>query len=193
MVADTLQHIKKQQTFVMIKPDGVSRGLVGDIISRFEKRQLKIVAMQMQQVTREQIMAHYPADDQKRVTRLWTKSLGTFQENDLDVKDFLWTDKAHEIGEKVLEYLVNYMTRWPVVIMVVQWVNAIEMVRKIVWDTIPAKAALGTIRGDLSIETPFIANIEARPMYNLIHASETPEEAEKEIALWFDKKQIIEQ
>ena len=70
MVADALQHIKKQQTFVMIKPDGVSRGLVGDIVSRFEKKQLKIVAMQMLQVTRDQIMAHYPASDQKRVTRL---------------------------------------------------------------------------------------------------------------------------
>ncbi len=177
----------------MIKPDGVARWLVGEIVSRFEQRQLKVVAMQMKQATREQIMAHYPADDEKRVTRLWTKSLGTFEENNIDPKQFLGTDKAHQIGEKVLDYLINYMTRWPVVVMVLQWVNAIDMVRKIVWDTIPAKAALGTIRGDLSIETPFLANVEARPMYNLIHASETPEEAEKEIALWFDKDQITKQ
>jgi len=193
MAGDALQDIKKQQTFVMLKPDAVARWLVGDIVSRFEKRQLKIVALKMTQATRNLITAHYPAGDEARVTRLGTKSLGTFAENKLDPKDFLGTDKPHEIGEKVLEYLINYMTRWPVVIMVVQWVNAIDMVRKIVGDTIPAKAALGTIRGDFSIETPFLANVEARPMYNLIHASETPEEASKEIALWFDKQEIIPQ
>lgn len=74
--------------------------------------------------------------------------------------------------------------------MVVQGVNAIDMVRKIVGDTIPAKAALGTIRGDFSIETPFLANIEARPMYNMVHASETSEEAKNEIALWFTQDEI---
>ena len=193
MTQDSLQQIKKQQTFVMIKPDGVSRGLIGEIVGRFEKRQLKVVAMKMLQATREQIIAHYPAQDQSWVTRLWEKSLGTFKENDVNPKEFLGTDQAHEIGQKVLDYLINYMTRWPVVIMVVQWVNAIDMVRKIVWDTIPAKAALGTIRGDFSIETPFLANIEARPMYNMIHASENPEEAQNEIALWFTEAEITVQ
>jgi nucleoside-diphosphate kinase len=67
------------------------------------------------------------------------------------------------------------------------------MVRKIVGDTIPANAALGTIRGDFSIETPFLANIEARPMYNMIHASETVAEAKNEIALWFAPEEITVQ
>lgn len=193
MSSKNLDNIKKQQTFVMIKPDGVSRWLIGEIISRFEKRQLKVVAMKMLQATREQITSHYPAQDEARVARLWSKSLWTFQENNIDPVDFLWTDNPSEIGKKVLDYLINYMTRWPVVTMVVQWVNAIDMVRKIVGETIPAKAALGTIRGDFSIETPFLANIETRPMYNLIHASETPEEAEKEIALWFSAEEITSQ
>jgi nucleoside-diphosphate kinase len=70
MTQDSLQQIKKQQTFVMIKPDGVSRGLIGEIVGRFEKRQLKVVAMKMLQATREQIVAHYPAQDQSWVTRL---------------------------------------------------------------------------------------------------------------------------
>lgn len=70
MTQDSLQQIKKQQTFVMIKPDGVSRGLIGEIVGRFEKRQLKVVAMKMLQATREQIIAHYPAQDQSWVTRL---------------------------------------------------------------------------------------------------------------------------
>ncbi len=190
---DKLQHIKKQQTFVMIKPDGVARWLIGEIIGRFEQKQLKVVAMKMIQATRDQIVAHYPATDNDRVTRLGTKSLSTFQDNDLDPTEFLGTDKPKEIGEKVLQYLIDYMTRWPVVIMVVQWVNAIDMVRKIVWDTIPAKAALGTIRWDFSIETPFLANVESRPMYNLIHASETLQEAQTEIALWFDLSEIVSQ
>jgi nucleoside-diphosphate kinase len=75
MTQDSLQHIKKQQTFVMIKPDGVARGLVGEIISRFEKRQLKIVAMKMLQATRDQITAHYPVSDTAWVSRLGDKSL----------------------------------------------------------------------------------------------------------------------
>jgi nucleoside-diphosphate kinase len=193
MAKENIQDIKKQQTFVMIKPDWVARWLIGEIISRLEKKQLKIVAMKMLQATQDQIQKHYPADDDVWVTRLGTKSLGTFSENGLDAKDFLWTDQPHEIGKKVLEYLINYMTRWPILIMVVQWVNAIDMVRKIVGDTIPAKAALGTIRWDYSIETPFLANIETRPMYNIIHASETLEESEKEIALWFDASEITVQ
>lgn len=177
----------------MIKPDGVGRGLIGEIVSRFEQRQLKVVAMKMLQATRDQITAHYPVSDAAWVSRLGEKSLGTFRENNVDPKEFLGTDKPSEIGEKVVEYLINYMTWWPIVIMVVQWVNAIEMVRKIVGDTIPAKALLGTIRGDFSIETPFLANIEARPMYNMIHASETVEEAKNEIGLWFQQDEITAQ
>lgn len=193
MTQDSLQHIKKQQTFVMIKPDGVARWLIGEIISRFEKRQLKVVAMKMLQATRDQITAHYPVSDEAWVSRLGEKSLWTFKQNNVDPKEFLGTDQPHEIGEKVVDYLINYMTWWPIVIMVVQWVNAIDMVRKIVWDTIPANAALGTIRGDFSIETPFLANIEARPMYNMIHASETVSEAKNEIALWFQQDEITTQ
>lgn len=75
MTQDNLQYIKKQQTFVMIKPDGVGRGLVGEIISRFEKRQLKVVAMKMLQATRDQITAHYPVNDPVWVARLGEKSL----------------------------------------------------------------------------------------------------------------------
>jgi len=110
MTQDSLQHIKKQQTFVMIKPDGVARGLIGEIVGRFEKRQLKVVAMKMLQATRDQIIAHYPVTDAKRVARLGEKSLGTFKENNVDPKEFLGTDQPSEIGEKVVEYLINYMT-----------------------------------------------------------------------------------
>lgn len=85
--------------------------MVGEIISRFEKRQLKVVAMKMLQATRDQITAHYPVTDAVWVARLGEKSLGTFKENDVDPKEFLGTDQPHEIGEKVVEYLINYMTR----------------------------------------------------------------------------------
>lgn len=110
MTQDNLQHIKKQQTFVMIKPDGVGRGLIGEIVSRFEKRQLKVVAMKMLQATRDQITAHYPVNDPVWVARLGEKSLGTFKENSVDPQEFLGTDKPDEIGKKVVEYLINYMT-----------------------------------------------------------------------------------
>ncbi|MBI4121134.1 MAG: nucleoside-diphosphate kinase [Parcubacteria group bacterium] len=181
---------KEERTFVLIKPDGVRKGLTGEIIKRFEQRDLKIVALEMFQPTRKQIDDHYPKE-QKWVTRLGEKSLSTYSKYGIDPAKELGTNDAAKIGEMVREWLVDYMTSAPLVRMVVEGVHAVDMVRKIAGPTIPSMADMGTIRGDFSADSPAIANTEKRAVMNLIHASETPEEAMHEIKHWFGEKPPI--
>lgn len=185
-----LHPVKFQQTFCMIKPDGVMRGLVGDIVSRLEKAGLKIVAMKMLQADEEMVRAHYPMSDEAWVNRLGEKSLSGFNNLDVDPKELLGSDDKSTIGKEVTESLVYYMTSGPVICMVVEGIQAIDMVRKLSGDTLPFKAAVGTIRGDYSVDSPAIANAEKRSIHNLIHASENAEEAANEIKLWFGKEKI---
>jgi nucleoside-diphosphate kinase len=180
-----IQGLKNQQTYCMIKPDGVLRGLTGEIIKRIELSGLKIVAMKMVQAEREMIIKHYPMSDQAWVDRLGDKGLNTFNDLDLDAKEFLGTDNKSEIGKGVAESLINYMTSGPLVCMIVEGIQAIDMVRKLAGHTLPFKAEMGTIRGDFSVDSPAIANVESRAIHNLFHASETAQEAQNEIKLWF--------
>lgn len=183
-------HPKEEKTFVMIKPDGVRKGIVGEIIARFERRDLKIVALEMFHPTREQINNHYPKDA-KWITRLGEKTLATYEKYGYDSVKELGTNKAEEIGPKVREWLVEYMTSSPMIRMVVQGVHAVDMVRKIAGHTMPYMADMGTIRGDFSNDSPVVANKEKRAVMNLMHASETPEEAQHEIKHWFGEKPNI--
>lgn len=137
-----------ERTFVMIKPDGVQRGLVGEIISRFERRGLKLVALRMQQVSEELAHRHY----------------------------------AVHRGKPFYEGLIRYITSGPVVAMVWEGPNAIQVVRDMVGATDPQKATAGTIRGDYGLEIG----------RNLIHASDSPETAAFEIELWFDQNALVE-
>jgi nucleoside-diphosphate kinase len=189
-MSETINKIKKQRTFGMIKPDGVMRGLTGEILRRIELSGLKIVALKMIRADRDQIIKHYPMSDQAWVDRLGEKGLSTFEGLQLDPKEFLGTDNKSEIGQNVAKSLVDYMTSGPVVPMVVEGIQAVDMVRKLAGHTLPFKAEMGTIRGDFSIDSPAIANVENRAIHNLFHASETMDEASNEIALWFKSEEI---
>lgn len=182
--------IKFERTFVMIKPDGVKRALVGDIIQRLEKAGLKIVAIKMIRATEDQIRAHYPMSDEAWISRLGEKSLSSFENLDSDPAEVLGsTDKA-VIGKAVAKSLVEFMTSGPVIAMVVEGIQAVDMVRKLAGHTLPYKADVGTIRGDYSVDSPAVANVEMRAIHNLIHASEIPAEAEAEIKVWFQDEVI---
>jgi nucleoside-diphosphate kinase len=185
-----IKAIQEQQTFCMIKPDGVARGLVGEIVLRMEKAGLKVVAMKMLVPTKEQIIAHYPMSDQAWVDRLGDKGLSTFAELELDAVEHLGSDDRSVVGRGVADSLIDYMISGPVVAMVVEGLQSIEMVRKLAGHTLPAKASVGTIRGDFSVDTPAIANVQGRALHNLFHASENPEEAANEVKLWFDGAEI---
>jgi len=179
-----MKHLKEEKTFVLIKPDGVQKGLIGEIIKRFEQRDLKVVALEMFQPTTKQIDEHYPKDE-VWVKRLGGKSLSTYEKYNIDPKPLLGTDNPAEIGKMVRSWVIDYMSSGPLVRMIVQGLHAVDMVRKIAGSTLPFQADMGTIRGDFSIDSPALANNEKRAVMNLIHASETAKEAQHEIKHWF--------
>lgn len=139
--------MKKERTFVMIKPDGLQRGLVGEIIGRFEKKGLKIVAMKLVSVSKELAEKHYG---------------------------------IHK-GKPFFKPTVKYIMSSPVVVMILEGINAIDLVRSMMGKTNPQDAALGTIRGDYG---QFIGR-------NIVHGSDGPDTAEFEISLWFKPDEIV--
>lgn len=177
---------KEEKTFIIIKPDGVRKGLIGEIINRFERRDLKVVALEMFHPSRKEMDNHYPHDE-KWVRRLGEKTMATYAKYGHDVKKDFGTSDLMRVGKTVRGWLIDFMSSAPLVKMVVQGVHAVDMVRKIVGPTMPYLAEMGTIRGDFSNDSPLNANVERRSVYNLVHASETPEEAKHEIAHWFGK------
>jgi len=185
-----MQLPKEEKTFVLIKPDGVRKGLIGEIIRRMEQRDLKIVALEMFQPSRAQMDKHYPNDD-KWLRRIGERTQATYTKYDHDIKRDFSTADPLRVGKTVRRWLVDYMSSAPLVKMVVQGVHAVDMVRKIVGDTMPYLAEMGTIRGDYSADSAISANIEHRAIYNLIHASETPAEAKHEIQHWFGKNAVF--
>ena len=185
-----MENLKEEKTFVMIKPDGVRKGLIGEIIKRFEQRDLKIVAIEMFMPTKKQIDDHYPKDP-SWIKRLGEKSLRTYQKYNIDPKPLLGTSDPDEIGKMVRAWLVDYMLSAPLVRMVVQGMHAVDMVRKISGSTLPYEADMGTIRGDFSNDSPALANSEKRAVMNIVHASETSEEAIHEIKHWFGTTEKI--
>ena len=174
----------------MIKPDGVQKGLIGEIVKRFERRNLKVVALELFQPTAEQVDMHYPKDA-AWLKRLGEKTLSTYEKYGYDAeKDFGTTD-PEKIGPQIRVWCTDYLLAAPMVKMILQGTHAIDMVRKICGATMPYQAEMGTVRGDFSNDSPAQANAEKRAVMNVIHASETPEEAAHEMKLWFGDKKAL--
>lgn len=188
---DHPKHPKQERTLVLIKPDGVKRGLVGEIIARIEKRGLKIIALEMVRASREHIDTHYPKDD-AWVKRLGEKSIKTYEKYGWDPIKEMGTDDPMKIGIEVRKWIIDFMTSGPMVKMVVEGIHAVDMVRKLVGNSIPALAEMGTIRGDFSVDSAALANKDRRAVHNLVHASETPEEAAHELKFWFREDEIYD-
>ncbi|MCF7834046.1 MAG: nucleoside-diphosphate kinase [Candidatus Pacebacteria bacterium] len=186
-----MKHPKEERTYVMIKPDGVRKGLTGEIIRRFEQRDLKIVALEMFNPAHDKINDHYPKNEEW-ITRLGNKTLSTYEKYGYDAMVDFGTIEPAKIGPEIRKWLIDYMASSPLVKMVVQGVHAVDVVRKIAGDTMPYKADMGTIRGDFSIDSPALANKEKRAVMNIVHCSETPEEAEHEIKHWFGESEVYD-
>lgn len=137
-----------QKTFAMLKPGALQRRIVGELISRMERKGLKIISMKLMHASRELLQEHY----------------------------------AEHKGKPFFEDLVSYVSSSPVIAMVVAGDDAIPMLRLLCGATKVDQAVPGTIRGDFAAATT----------KNIIHASDSPESAEREIALWFDEKELLE-
>jgi nucleoside-diphosphate kinase len=145
-----------ERSLVLVKPDGVQRGLIGTCINRFEQRGMKIIGLKMVWIDKEFSEQHYSA----------------------------------HIDKEFYKGLEEFMTSAPVVAMVVEGIEAVEQVRKIVGGTEPKGADIGTIRGDFAHVSYKYADEKGISIKNLIHASGTSEEAEKEINLWFSVEEL---
>jgi nucleoside-diphosphate kinase len=186
-----MKKANQEQTLVILKHDAVARGLIGEIVSRFERIGLKLVAFEMVDPDQNIGQKHYPDSDEWKI-KVGERTLKEYKEKGINPTEILGTDNAKEIGELVKKWNVEYLTAGPVVAMVWEGPNAVKVVRKLVGDTVPANALPGTIRGDFSWDSPELANEQQRPFYNLIHASGAPDEAEYEINLWFYELEIID-
>lgn len=180
---------KEEKTIFIIKPDGVKRGLIGEIVSRIEKRGLKIIALDMIWASKEEMDSHYPKDD-AWAKRLGEKALGNYLKYAIDPEKELGASDSLKIGKIIRNWLLNYMTSGPIVKGVVKGIHAVDMVRKICGNTLPNIAEMGTIRGDFSVDSPLQANADKRAVHNIIHASETQAEAVNELNLWFKEEEI---
>ncbi len=179
-----MEHPKKERTFVILKPDAIQRSLVGEIIGRFEKSGLKIVHMEMKLLDEDRIWKHYDKDD-AWFEKKGNNTIENFKEIGREV-----TKEAIEYGKDIIRSLVSFMTAGPVVVMVIEGNGAVGIVKKMVGGTEPLTSDVGTIRGDLTLDSYNIANVDARAVRNLAHCSDEPAEAEREIALWVGDKVI---
>jgi len=178
-----------ERTVVLLKPDSVKRALVGEVLSRFEKAGLKIVALKMVWVDKDLVAKHY-TDDRDYLIAVGNKTLRTYNEYGKDPKEELGTKDAYEIGKMVRQWNMDFLSSGPVVAVLLQGLHAVDNVRMMAGNTLPRFAEPGTIRGDYSLDSPILANLNKRSVKNIIHASGNVEEAKLEEELWFHKKDI---
>ena len=180
-------NFKDEQTLVLIKPDGVQRSLIGEIIKRYEQTGLKLVALKLILPNEEIIERHYLIDPEwKRKTG--EKLINSYLSKGLEPP----THDSEKIGKMVLEHLKNYLTSGPLVAMVWQGMNAVGIVRKITGGTEPLSSDVGTIRGDFTIDSYQVADTDNRAVRNLIHASSSLSDALQEIRIWFKEEEILD-
>ncbi len=179
-------HPKKERTFVAVKPDGVQRSLIGEVIGRFEKVGLKLVAMKMLVPTAEHIEKHYTLDPEwRRITG--EKTIDSYKAKGLTPP----SEDPFVITDKILKNLKVYMTSGPVVAMVWEGAHAVKIVRKLVGGTEPLTSDVGTIRGDYVLDSYKMSDTDNRSVRNVIHASGSVDEANNEIMHWFSANDLI--
>lgn len=179
-------HPKKERTFVIIKPDGVQRGLMGEIVGRFERVGLKVVGMKFGMLDKDKIWKHYGKDD------AWFLKKGTGIVENRKAAGMVVDKEAIEYGKDIIRALEKFMTACPVVSLVLEGNQAVAVVTKLVGTTEPTTSDVGTIRGDLTLDSYQISAVDDRAVRNLIHCSDTVENAQNEISLWFDEKELYD-
>ena len=182
-----MPHPKYDKTLVVLKPDAVQRSLIGEIIQRFERVGLKLVAVKMFVPDAEFVEKHYTFDQEWR-RKAGEKRIKSYQEKGIELP----SSDPVAMGEEVLDSLKIYLSSGPVVAMVWQGAHAVGLVRKLVGSTEPLSSDVGTIRGDYVHDSYEMSGSDNRAIRNLIHASGNEEEATQEIPHWFSKEEIAD-
>lgn len=185
MVANQKRDMHKERTLVIIKPDGIQRGLIGEIVKRFERTGLKFVGFKFLVPTTEQCLVHYNKDE------AWLSRKGERVIEDLKAEGLAVEKDALSYGKGIIDTIIAFLTAGPVLALVVEGNQSVAIVTKITGTTEPATSDVGTIRGDLTVDSYSHSTVQNRAVRNLIHCSESPEEAEREIKVWFAPEELI--
>lgn len=177
--------LEKQRTLVLLKPDAVQRSLVGEILKRIERTGLKFTAFKFLVPTEDQLVRHYNKDEK------WCMEKGTRIMNDRKAHNLPVEKDAMAYGKEIVDLIVKFMTAGPVLAFVVEGNESVAVVKKLVGATEPKSSDVGTIRGDFTVDSYDHSSVQNRAVRNLLHCSESPEEAEREIAVWFTPSEII--
>lgn len=172
---------------VIIKPDGIQRSLIGEVIGRYERAGLKLVAMKMLVPTAQMVEEHYTLDPEWKL-KTGEKNLKAYKDKGLTPPH----DDPIAQSDMILGKLKKYMSSGPVIAMIWQGAHAVAIVRKLTGGTEPLMSDVGTIRGDFVIDSYKMADDDLRAIRNVVHASGSVKEAEDEISYWFKKDEIIE-
>jgi len=178
----------QERTFVMLKPDAVQRSLIGELIKRFERTGLKCSAMKMFMADEKRIFEHYNKDEE------WFLAKGNRTVEDLKEQGMEVTKEPIEYGKDIIRANANFMMQAPLLAMVWEGNQAATVIKKIVGSTEPSTSDVGTVRGDLTVDSYAHSSYEDRAVRNLVHCTDPedgPAEAEREIALWFKEEEIM--
>ncbi len=176
---------KKERTFVILKPDAVQRGLIGETIKRIENTGLKLVALKMVVATEDQLWKHYAKDD------AWFLKKGERIVEERKAAGMPVEKEAIEYGKDIIRALVKFMSCGPIVPMIWEGNQAVGIVKKIVGTTEPLTSDGGTIRGDYTLDSYELASLDERAVRNLVHCSDPVEDAVREIPIWFTEEEIL--
>jgi nucleoside-diphosphate kinase len=176
---------KKERTLVILKPDAVQRGLIGEVIKRLENTGLKLVALKMIIADEDRLWRHYEKDE------AWFLRKGERIIEDLKAAGRPIEKEAIEYGKDIIRALVKFMSCGPVVPMVWEGNQAVGIVKKIVGSTEPLTSDSGTLRGDFTLDSYGLSSLDGRAVRNLIHCSDPVTDADREIPIWFGENELL--
>ncbi len=179
-------NLKKERTLVIIKPDGVQRGLIGEVIKRIERTGLKLVAAKFILGTEAQGMDHYKKDE------VWLHEKGELRIKQRTEGNKPIEKDVREYGMDIVKGNVSFVTAGPIFPMIWEGNKAVGIVKKLVGGTEPLTSDVGTIRGDFTVDSYDLSNEDGRCVRNIIHCTDNPNESDREISIWFKSDEIIE-
>lgn len=174
-----------ERTLILVKPDVIQRQIFGEVLTRFERKGFKIVGMKMLNATKEQVARHYVDEDAYLIETGEKAKKGAIVRGE-DVSNW----NSLERGKVIRQNNILYLTCGPIIAMVLEGHGVVAGVRKLLGSTSPASGDVGTIRDDYSFDTFELADYVSRATRTMIHASDSPENAKREVKIWFKETEL---